>query len=131
MKTALIVLLLLSLFPYAFAWISGYYRRQQLGTIDNKNPRQQYTQLSGPGARAVAAQQNAWEALGFYSAALLAVSLTDVEIEHLSLAAILVLLFRVLHGIFYLANLDLLRSLSFVAGMLPSVYLFYGAITNS
>lgn len=131
MKTALIVLLLLSLFPYAFAWISGYYRRQQLGTIDNKNPRQQYTQLSGPGARAVAAQQNAWEALGFYSAALLAVSLADVEIEHLSLAAILVLLFRVLHGVFYLANLDLLRSLAFVTGILPSVYLFYGAITNS
>lgn len=131
MKTALIVLLLLSLFPYAFAWISGYYRRQQLGTIDNKNPRQQYTQLSGPGARAVAAQQNAWEALGFYSAALLAVSLADVEIEHLSLAAIFVLLFRVLHGIFYLANLDLLRSLAFVTGILPSVYLFYGAITNS
>lgn len=51
MKTALIVLLLLSLLPYAFAWISGFYRRQQLGTIDNKNPRQQYTQLSGPGAR--------------------------------------------------------------------------------
>ena len=58
-------------------------------------------------------------------------SLADVEIEHLSLAAILVLLFRVLHGVFYLANLDLLRSLSFVAGILPSVYLFYGAITNS
>lgn len=130
MKTAIIVLLLLSLFPYAFAWISGFYRRQQLGSIDNKNPRQQYTQLSGPGARAVAAQQNAWEALAFYSAALLAVSLTNTEIEHLSLAAILVLLFRVLHGIFYLANLDLLRSLSFVAAILPSMYLFYRAIAS-
>ena len=130
MKTALIVLLLLSLLPYAFAWISGFYRRQQLGRIDNKNPRQQYTHLSGPGARAVAAQQTAWEALAFYSAALLAVSLTNVEIEYLSLAAILVLFFRVLHGIFYLANLDLLRSLSFVAGILPSVYLFYRAIAS-
>lgn len=130
MKTALIVLLLQSLFPYAFAWISGYYRRQQLGTIDNKNPRQQYTQLSGPGERAVAAQQNAWEALAFYSAALLAVSLTDRDVEHLATAAFVVLLCRILHGIFYLANLDKLRSLAFAVGILPSVYLFYKAIMS-
>lgn len=130
MKTALIVLLLLSLFPYAFAWISGYYRRKELGQIDNKNPRQQYTQLSGAGARAVAAQQNAWEALMFYSAALLAVSFSGVRVEHLATAALLVLVCRILHGIFYLANLDILRSLTFAAGTLPSFYLFYMAIAN-
>lgn len=131
MKIALVVLLILSLFPYAFAWIAGYYRRKELGGIDNKHPRQQYAQLSGPGARAVAAQQNAWEALALYSAALLAISLADPAAEHLATAAVLVLICRILHGIFYLADLDKLRSLSFAVGTLPCFYLFYLAISSS
>lgn len=130
MKVALTVLMLLCLFPYALSWISGFYRRQQLGTIDNKNPRQQYAQLSGIGARAVAAQQNAWEALALYSAALLAVALSGVEVGYFAEAAVFVLICRIAHAIFYLADLDKLRSLSFALGVVPSFYWFYLAITQ-
>src|SRR5690554_4848063 len=80
---------------------------------------------------AVAAQQNAWEALALYSAALLAISLADPAAEHLATAAVLVLICRILHGIFYLADLDKLRSLSFAVGTLPCFYLFYLAISSS
>ena len=125
MKTAIVVLLCLCLMPYLMAFISSYYRRKQLGAIDNHQPREQNTKLHGAGARAVAAQQNCWEALIIYSAALLAVVASNLEVKYLAEAALIVLLGRVLHAIFYLADLDKLRSLSFVIAIAPSFYLFY------
>jgi uncharacterized MAPEG superfamily protein len=130
MKIAIVVLLCLSALPYLMACISGYYRQKQLGKIDNQNPRGQYAQLQGVGARAVAAQQNSWEALGFYSAALLAVVASGVVIEHLAQAAIIVLVARLFHAIFYLANIDKLRTLFFAIAIAPSFYLFYMAISH-
>lgn len=130
MRVAIFVLLCLCVLPYVMALISGYYRRQQLGRYDNKNPRQQYAQLEGAGARAVAAQQNAWEALIIYSEALLAVAASRVEITYLAEAALVVLAARILHGVFYLANLDKLRSLAFLIAIVPCFYLFFAVLTT-
>lgn len=129
MKFAIVVLIMLCILPYALAWVSAFFRRQQLGKIDNKNPRQQYTELTGPGARAVAAQQNAWEALTIYAAALLAVVAAGAQVELLGAVAATVLIARVLHPIFYLLDLDICRSASFVGGVLPCFYLFFKAFT--
>lgn len=128
MKTAIIVLLCLCIMPYVFAAIAHYYQKKQLGEIDNQRPREQYAQLHGPGARAVAAQQNAWEALAIYSAALLAVVGSGLDVKYLGEAAIIVLIGRLLHGFFYLANLDKLRTLSFTIAVAPCFYLFYVVI---
>lgn len=125
MKTAIIVLLCLCAMPYIFAVISHYYRKQQLGKVDNQYPREQYAHLQGPGARAVAAQQNSWEALAIYSAALLAVVASGLDVKYLGEAAIIVLIGRLLHGVFYLTNLDKLRTLAFVIAVTPCFYLFY------
>lgn len=125
MKTAIIVLLCLCAMPYVFAVISHYYRKKQLGKFDNQNPREQITHLQGAGARAVAAQQNSWEALAIYSAALLAVVASGLDVKYLAEAAIIVLIGRLLHGIFYLTNLDKLRSLAFLVAVAPCFYLFY------
>lgn len=130
MRTALIVLMCLCFLPYVLAGISGYYRRKQLGAVDNKKPREQYTQLQGPGARAVAAQQNAWEALIVYSAALLSVAASRVEVANLAVAAIVVLIARVLHAIFYLADLDKMRSLSFVVAFISCFYIMFVVVTT-
>lgn len=130
MRVAIIVLVFLCILPYVFTCISAYYRRKQLGTINNENPRAQYTQLEGPGARAVAAQQNAWEALIIYSAALLAVVAARVDVPAIGLAAIIVLVARILHGFFYLANLDKLRTLSFLVAIVACFYLFFVALAN-
>lgn len=111
--------------PYLFAVISHYYRKQQLGKVDNQYPREQITHLQGAGARAVAAQQNSWEALAIYSAALLAVVASGLEVKYLAEAAVIVLIGRLLHGIFYLTNLDKLRSLAFLVAITPCFYLFY------
>ena len=130
MKTAIIVLFCLCLFPYIMACISGYFRQKQLGKVDNENPRQQYLQLQGMGARAVAAQQNSWEALAIYTATLVAVIGSDVIVEHLAEAAIIVLVARIFHAIFYLANLDKLRTLSFCIAIGSCFYLIYEAISG-
>lgn len=128
MKTAIVVLLCLCIIPYIFSVISHYYQQKQLGKIDNRNPREQYAQLQGPGARAVAAQQNSWEALAIYSAALLAVVASGLDVKYLAEAAIIVLIGRLLHGVFYLTNLDKLRSLTFILAVAPCFYLFYVVI---
>lgn len=129
MKTAIVVLFCLCLLPYVYAFISNIYRKKQLGKIDNQNPREQYTHLHGPGARAVAAQQNSWETLAIYSAALLAVVASGLEVRYLAEAAIVVLVGRLFHGLFYLTNLDKLRSLCFLIAIAPCFYLFYVVIT--
>lgn len=124
MTTPFWCLLVACLLPIVWAWVSGYYRQQQLGSVDNKNPRDQYGQLEGPGARAVAAQSNAWEALAVFSAAVFVSHLAGADPADTALAAQIFIVARVLHGVFYIADKDLLRSLSFLVGMGCSIWLF-------
>ena len=81
MQYPVLVLMVLCILPIVCGWVSGYYRHKQFGAVDNKHPRQQNAQLRDAGARAVAAQMNAWEALAVYSAALLAVTIAQVPVE--------------------------------------------------
>ena len=59
------------LIPYLLAPVAGYYKVQKFDSLDNKNPRAQTAALEGAGARASAAQSNAWEALAVFAAAVL------------------------------------------------------------
>jgi len=117
--TPLWCLLIVALLPYPLAFSGGYFKMRQFGAVDNKHPRQQAQLLEGIGARAVAAQSNAWEALGFFTAVLAVLSLANPEAARGATAANLSLGFlatRVLHPIFYLANIDVARSLVFLVG---------------
>ena len=58
-----------ALVPTLLAFTGGYFKSQQFDSVDNNNPREQSAQLTGAGARAVAAQSNAWEALAVFTAA--------------------------------------------------------------
>ena len=49
------------------AGVGGYFRQANLGAVDNENPRTQAALLEGAGARAYAAQANAWEAVALFS----------------------------------------------------------------
>ncbi|HSJ98935.1 MAG TPA: MAPEG family protein [Myxococcota bacterium] len=120
MTTPLWCLVLLALLPYVLSFAGGYFRMRQLGAVDNKHPRQQVAKLEGVGARAYAAQANAWEALGFFTAAVVVLHLANPEAARGTTAANLSLGFlatRILHPIAYLANQDLLRSLVFLVGL--------------
>ena len=117
-------LLIAAILPILLSWVSGYYRNKQLGTIDNKNPRLQNAQLTGAGARAVAAQQNAWEALAVFTAAVMVSHLLAADADKAATASMIFIAARVIHGITYVADKDALRSLSFLVGFGCCLWLF-------
>lgn len=128
MHLPILVLFLLCVLPILCGWISGYFRYKQLGVVDNKYPRIQNAQLTGAGARAVAAQLNAWEALAVYAAALLAVNIANVPVAQYASLTLVLLALRLLHALFYIINLDVLRSLVFMGAYGICVYMFVLAL---
>lgn len=111
------------LLPYVCAGVGAYYRVKLPGGADNKNPRQQVAQLEGTGARAYAAQSNAWEALAVYTAAVVINHFAKGDPGSSATAAMLFLGARVLHPVFYIANIDALRSLSWLVGLGSCIWL--------
>jgi len=124
MTTAFWCLLVATLIPFALAGVTGYFKTRQLGTLDNKNPRIQGQQLEGAGARSIAAQQNAWEALAVFTAAVMVAHLAGVDPSRTATPALLFVAARVLHAILYVANVDILRSLVFLVGLGSCLWLF-------
>jgi uncharacterized MAPEG superfamily protein len=126
--TPLWCLVIVALLPYLLSTAGGYFRMRDLGTIDNKHPRKQAAQLEGLGARVYAAQANAWEALGFFTAAQVVLHLASPETARGATAANLSLVFlatRLLHPLLYAANVDVLRSLVFLVGLACVFGLFW------
>lgn len=126
MTTPLWCLAIVAFLPYPLAFLGGYFKTRQFGRADNKHPRQQAALLEGAGARAVAAQSNAWEALGTFTAVQVVLHLANPEAARGSTAANLSLVFlatRLAHPVLYLANIDLARSAVFLVGIVCLVWL--------
>ena len=124
MTTPFWCLLVAALLPFVLAGLGGYFRFRQFGSVDNKTPRKQSAALEGVGARAVAAQQNAWEALAVFTAAVAVAHMAGADAGASATASLVFVAARILHPIFYVANLDALRSLSFVVGFGACIGLF-------
>ncbi len=124
MTTPFWCLLIALLIPIALAGMGGFFRMRQFGTLDNKHPRQQAAQLEGAGARCMAAQQNAWEALAMFTAAVTVAHLAGADPGRSATAAQLFIGARVLHAVFYLANIDWARTLIFFVGLGSCIWLF-------
>ena len=131
MKIVIIFLAIVSFLPILFAWISGYCRYAQLGQFDNKTPRIQVLELTGVGHRACAAQQNSLEALMLFMAAIFALSLSGIDLALVNKLCLVFVFCRVLYGLFYLVNQDILRSLAFMVSWGICLYFFYLAILAS
>ncbi len=129
MNTVIASLLILCILPLSCAWIAGYHRQKQLGSIDNKEPRIQALQLTGAGARAMAAQANSWEALAVFSAAILAVFISGVALQSVANWAMAFVALRIVYIPMYIGNQDKLRSLVFIASFGICMYLFYLALS--
>ena len=129
MNTIIVSLLILSVLPLVCAWTAGYYRQKQFGSVDNKEPRLQSLQLTGAGARAVAAQSNTWEALGVYSAAILAIFISGVDLQSIFPPVVVFVALRIAYIPAYIADMDKLRSLIFLVGFGICMYLFYLSLT--
>jgi len=129
MNVVITSLLILVILPVSCAWIAGYYRQKQLGSVDNKEPRAQSQQLTGSGARAVAAQSNSWEALAVFSAALLAVFIGGIDLDSIRMPVMIFTALRIAYIPAYIADLDKLRSLIFIGGYGICIYLIYLALS--
>lgn len=127
MTTPLWCLTIVVFIPIILAFIGSYFKTQQFGTLDNKNPREQAVELSGAGSRANAAQSNAWEALAMFTVAVLVSHLAGVPAEEAAPWTIAFVVARLLHAIFYISDLDKARSVSFLAGIVCIVTLFVKA----
>ncbi len=124
MTTPFWCLLVTCLIPFFIAPIGGYFRGKQFGTMDNKNPRIQAAGLTGAGARAQAAQANAWEALPVFTAAVLVAHIANADAGSSATAALVFVAARVGHAGFYLADIDKARSGIFLVGLGCCIWLF-------
>ncbi|WP_434628969.1 MAPEG family protein [Chromobacterium sp. CV08] len=115
-------LLLAAVLPLIWAGVS------KAGTrYDNGRPREWAGRLAGYRQRANWAQQNAWEALPTWTAAVAAAWLMKVPEAAMNAAAAVFVLARVAHGLLYVADKASLRSLAWLVGMLAALYLFLRA----
>ncbi len=124
MTTPFWCLLAAVLLPYVWAGVGVYYKRQQFGTIDANHPRAQAAALTDAGARANAAQLNSWEALPVFGAAVVVAHLAGADAGLSAIASLVFVASRALHGVFYINDLALPRSLSFAAGFGACLWLF-------
>jgi uncharacterized MAPEG superfamily protein len=83
----------------------------KLGGYDNNHPRAQQTQLTGFGARALAAHQNAFESLIIFIPAILLAIATNTITDSITALAIIHVIARIAYNILYLLNIGLIRSI--------------------
>ena len=124
MTTPFWCILVAGLLPYVWVGIAAGERRKQFGKADNKLPRLQEAALAGRGARAMGAHNNAFETFPFFAAAVIVAHIAGADPGWSALLAIAFVAVRILHGVLYLADIDLMRSLSFGVGQLCSIGLF-------
>ena len=116
-------LLIAASLPYL--WI-GYAKFSQ-GGYNNRKPRLFEESLSGACQRAHWAHLNAFEATPFFLAAIFVAHSRGVDVTLLNELALVWLIARVLHGVFYILDLHWLRSLAWGVAVLSNVMLFWQA----
>lgn len=115
--TSLIVCALIAVIMPYVARIPVIFAMNKLGGYDNKHPRQQQSQLTGLGARALAAHQNCFESLAIFAVALAVVigsNNVNAVTETLAMTHIVA---RILFCVFYCLNLDIVRSITWLVGI--------------
>ena len=95
--------------------------------FDNAAPREQLANAEGYRQRANWAQQNAWEALAPFLAAVLFAEMRQAPQSTVDLLAGLFIGCRVLHGVVYIANQATLRSLIWAVGFFSMLAIFVTA----
>jgi uncharacterized MAPEG superfamily protein len=120
--------LLAWLLAYAPLFVTAWSRAKMEGGFDNRHPRAQQAQLTGIGARAQGAHNNALEAFpAFAAAAILCMVRGGDPILAQGLCVAFVVA-RVSYLGFYLADIPLLRSTMWTVGALATLGLFVVAM---
>lgn len=117
-------LLIMVFIPYVLSGAGGYFKTKQFGSVDIQTPRLQAAKLEGIGHRAQAAQENAWEALAVFTAAVMMAHFAGADASASANAAMLFIGARIAHPIIYLADIGPLRTIAFVVGLGGCIWLF-------
>jgi len=97
----------------------------RLNKYDNNNPRNQQEQLTGYGARALAAHQNAFESLIIFCPAVLLAIATNHTGELIQQLAITYLIARIIYNVLYVLDFSTLRSIVWAISLFCSVYIIW------
>ena len=117
-------LLIVAFIPYVMAGVSGYHKTKQLGSVDIGMPRLQNIRLEGAGHRAVAAQENTWEAVTIFAVAVFMAHFAGADPAASAKAAMLFAAARIAYPVIYLANINPLRTIVFTIGLGAVIWLF-------
>ncbi len=114
MSIAYWCILIAAVLPYVWTSVG----KSAVRGYDNRDPRGWVAKQAHPRVhRGNAAHLNAFEAFPAFAAGVLMAQLAGVDPERISALAVAFVVFRVLHGVFYLADRDALRSLSWLLGV--------------
>ena len=109
------------LLPYIFtiiAKIAGGFKIK-----DNQNPREFLAKSTGLAARANATQQNSFESLPLFLAAVLMAEYMVIDQTLIMTFGLAYIILRIIYGICYLANWSTLRSIIWLLSMLCPIFL--------
>jgi uncharacterized MAPEG superfamily protein len=129
MSGILLTLLIIAIMPF-LAKLPLVWAMHRAGGYDNHYPRRQQSQLSGFGQRCTAAHYNSFEALAFYSVAIiLVVASGQVSSLMLNLGWLFIAL-RVVYLLCYWLDWATARSLIWLASMASAISLMLLALGN-
>jgi len=94
---------------------------------DNHNPREWLERQEGFRKRATAAQQNSWEAFGFFTAAVFVAHASGGPSEAVDQMAMAFVVARGLYILTYVADWAMVRSLVWFAGFFLTISIFVSA----
>ena len=127
MKTALICVLIAGLMPYLWTVVAKVAGPR----YDNRNVRDWQARLEGLPKRAHAAHLNSFEAFPFFAAAVLAAIVAHADMHRVAMLSIAFVIARVVYGLVYLADIAVVRSLVWFAGLGCVIAIFISAIGKS
>jgi uncharacterized MAPEG superfamily protein len=124
MFVAYICIVVAASLPYLWAVLA----KTSAPGYNNKDPRGWVAKQESYRVRnAYAAHLNAFEAFPAFAAAVLMAQFAQVDAQHVAWLSMGFIAFRVLHGIFYLAALQALRSLAWLGGFACVIALMLSA----
>lgn len=115
------LILIACLLPYVFAMIAK--KIAGFKAKDNQHPRDFLAKTTGLAARANAAQQNSFESLPLFIAAILMAEYMVISQTVIMTFGIAYIVLRILYGICYLANWATLRSIVWLLSLLCPILL--------
>ena len=115
------LILIACLLPYVFAMIAK--KTAGFKAKDNQHPRDFLAKTTGLAARANAAQQNSFESLPLFIAAILMAEYMVISQTVIMTCGMAYIVLRILYGICYLANWATLRSIVWLLSLLCPILL--------